>query len=97
MSLQYPYSQIICNITKLFSLLLNQELSEDNLRVAARFFVLMHDYTSSFMPINKCRQRMSTKKGRSVESIPPEQDALVQHIKKALLQCKYVKLRNGCI
>ena len=53
---------------------LNQELSEDNLRVIERFIVLMYDRTSPLMTVNECRRSMFTKKGRSVESIPPTQD-----------------------
>ena len=74
--------------------MLNQELPEDNLRVIKRFFVLIYDCTSPLMAVNKYRRSMFTKKGRSVESIPLIQDALVQHIKRALLQWKYVKIQN---
>ena len=47
-------------VTWLFSLLLNQELSEDNLRVIERFIVLMYDRTSPLTTVNECRRSMFT-------------------------------------
>ena len=73
---------------------LNQELSEDNLRVIERFIVLMYDLTSLLITVNECRRGVFAKKSRSVELIPPTQDTLVQHIKRVLSQYKYVKIRN---
>ena len=70
--------------------MLNQELSENNLKVIESFFVLMYDLTSRLMTLNECRRSMFTKKGRRVELIPLTQNALVQHIRRALLQWKYV-------
>ena len=70
--------------------MLNQELSEDNLKVIESFIVLMYDLTSRLMAVNECRRSMFTKKCRTVESIPLTQNALVQHIRRALLQWKYI-------
>ena len=51
-----------------------------------RFGVLIYDRTSPLASVNKCRGILYTKKERTVEDIPPTQDSLVQHIKRAMLQ-----------
>ena len=50
----------------------------------------MYNQTSPTVCVNQFRREMFTKKGKAVENIPPTKDALVQHIKRAMLQSMYV-------
>ena len=61
-------------------------LSEEDFLVIERFIILLYDITSSAVDINECRRELFTKKGKTVECIPPTKDALYQHIKRAMLQ-----------
>ena len=46
----------------------------------------MYDRTSPLASVNEYRRILYTKRQRTVEGIPPTQDSLVQHIKRAMLQ-----------
>ena len=46
----------------------------------------MYDRTSPLASVNECWRILYTKRQRTVEGIPPTQDSLVQHIKRAMLQ-----------
>lgn len=69
--------------TKLLSL---TELTSDDMDIIQRFVVLLYDRTSSKMGVNECRKELFTKKSRSIENIPPTENALEQHVKRAMLQ-----------
>ena len=45
----------------------------------------MYDKTSSSDSVNECRRMLYTKKARAIECIPPTENALIQHIKRAKL------------
>ena len=63
-----------------------KDILEEDLSVIERFVILMYNPTSPTTYVNQCRREMFTKRGKAVESIPPTKDALVQHIKRAMLQ-----------
>ena len=51
-----------------------------------RFVVLLYDCTSSQERANEARKHLFTQKGREIDGLPPTQDALIQHIKRATYQ-----------
>lgn len=51
-----------------------------------RFVVLLYDRTSCQQHVNDARKQLFTQKGRGIEGLPPTQDALMQHIKRAAYQ-----------
>lgn len=55
-----------------------------------RFVILLYDRTSSLTSVNKQRQELFSKKSKNLESIPPTQAALLQHVKRAIYQGAYV-------
>ena len=55
-----------------------------------RFVVLMYDRTSSCTRVNEARKDLFTRKGRSLELIPPTSDALFHHMKRSVFQAGHV-------
>ena len=51
-----------------------------------RFVVLLYDRTSDIMNVNNARKQLFTQKSRSLENLPPSQEALKQHLKRACFQ-----------
>lgn len=70
--------------------LLSDKPNEDCVYEAAlnieRFVVLMYDRTSQCLGVDAARKDLFTRKGRSIENIPPSSAALHQHIKRAAYQ-----------
>ena len=62
-------------------------ISERTLEVIERFVVLMYSRTSDLSRVNDARKQLFAQKSRSLESIPPTQAALEQHLKRARYQC----------
>ena len=48
--------------------------------------VLLYDCTSNLTKVNEARQELFAKKSRTLDNIPPTQEALLQHTKHAILQ-----------
>ena len=71
---------------KFYRISISESLTEEDMSTAERFIILLYDRTS--MTVNDCRRNLFTKKGRSVESMPPTKDALMQHVKRAMLQSR---------
>ena len=65
-------------------------ISESSLKVIERFVVLLYDRTSSLNSVNDARLHLFTKKGRSLEGLPPTHEALLQHIRRTVFQGCYV-------
>ena len=59
-----------------------------------RFVVLLYDRTSNKLHVNDSRKQLFTKKCRGMDSLPPTQAALIQHIKRAVLQSGYCWYRS---
>lgn len=59
---------------------------EQWLSLLERFVVLLYDRTSSLEHVNEARKELFTKKGRTIDRLPPTQAALIQHIKRAAYQ-----------
>ena len=67
----------------------HRQCSKQQFRVLERFEVLMYSRTSPHQDVNHARQSMFSQGTRSIESIPPTQAALEQHVKRAaeLIKC----------
>ena len=68
-----------------------QELLENEIALIERFTCLMYDKSSILSDVNECRRKLFTKHGRSVDTIPPTKDALLQHTKRAIFRSRYGK------
>uniref|UniRef100_UPI00358E90E1 uncharacterized protein isoform X2 n=1 Tax=Myxine glutinosa TaxID=7769 RepID=UPI00358E90E1 len=62
------------------------DVSSAHIQCLERFTVLMYDVTSNLVSVNDARRELFCKKKRSLEKIPPTQDALLQHIKRVVYQ-----------
>ena len=60
------------------------------LSILEHFVVLLYDRTSSTIQVNEARKQIFTQKGRSIDSIPPTQAALIEHTKRAAYQAGHV-------
>ena len=54
-----------------------------------RFVTLMYDRTSTCTTVNEARKDLFTRKGRSIETIPPTYGALLEHTKRVAYQAGY--------
>uniref|UniRef100_A0A1X7T7W9 Tesmin/TSO1-like CXC domain-containing protein n=1 Tax=Amphimedon queenslandica TaxID=400682 RepID=A0A1X7T7W9_AMPQE len=62
------------------------QISDGDLEVLERFTILLYDRTSKAICINEARKHLFSKKGRSMDAIPPTKAALIQHIRRAVYQ-----------
>jgi len=51
--------------------------------------VLLYDRSSNKTSVNALRKHLFTKKGRSMENLPPTEAALLKHVRRAALQSGY--------
>ena len=58
------------------------DMSEATMVLLELFVVLLYDSTSDIMNVNDARKQRSTQKSRSLENLPPSQEALKQHKKE---------------
>ena len=66
------------------------ELSNETMALIERFVVLWYNRTSNISKVNEARQHLFARKGRALESIPPTQAALRQHVLRAIYQGVHV-------
>ena len=71
------------DVTRAFEELqmMQTEISELTMKTLERFVVLLYDHTSDIMSANDSRKHLFTLKSRSLDNLPPTQEALRQHIK----------------
>ena len=62
----------------------------DLLAVCERFVVLLYDRTSSECAVNVARKTLFCRGNRPISHVPPTQDALLQHVKRAAFQAGFV-------
>src|SRR6218665_1522375 len=68
-------------------LLTDKSPDEESLMLTIqRFVVLLYDITSHINTVNNCRLVLFIMENRSIENIPPTENALCQHVKRATLQ-----------
>ena len=58
--------------------------------IVERFVILVYDRGSSSISVNDARKELFTRKSRSIELIPPTENALYLHLKRAIYQGAYV-------
>jgi len=80
--------KVFPEVTKAFEdlMLMEDDISDQLLSLLERFVVLLYDRTSDLVTVNNARKWLFTQKSRSLENIPPTQEALKQHIKRASYQ-----------
>ena len=61
-------------------------LSDADLHVVEQFVVLLYDSTCPYSSVNECRRYLFAQLGRMIDNCPPTQNALYQHIRRAMLQ-----------
>src|SRR6218665_642352 len=54
------------------------------------FTVRLYDFSSHSSSVNSTRRKLFSQKGRTIENIPPTQDALGLHLKRAFYQAGHV-------
>ena len=64
------------------------ELSDATIQLIERFTILFYDRTSGLKDINEARRELFTKSAamKSLDHIPPTKAALIQHIRRSILQ-----------
>ena len=69
-------------------------LSEEQFRVLERFVVIMYNRTTPHQDVHKARLSMFSQGTRRIESIPPTQAAIAQHVRRAAYQAGHVRGRT---
>ena len=64
----------------------SQQQVQDAMLVLERFVIIIYDRTSPCECVNEARKVLFSQKGRTLESIPPTSDALIQHTKRVAYQ-----------
>ena len=52
-----------------------------------RFTVILYHKGSTLLSVNEARRHLFCKKNKTLENLPPTQNALLQHAKRAVFQC----------
>lgn len=75
------------NCTETFARLSSiSDILDNDLKTIEMFVVSMYDMSCPVWTVNECRKYLFCKKGKSIDNCPPSLDALVQHIKRAMVQ-----------
>ena len=80
------------DVSEAFAMLSNRPSDEDietSLPLLERFVVLLYHRTSNCDDVNSCRRELFCN-GRAIDNIPPTQDALHQHVRRAAYIGGYV-------
>ena len=80
------------DVTEAFCDLANKpsSINDESINLLERFIVLLYDITSNEHSVNKARQQLFTKKGRTIDGLPPTKAALIEHAKRAAYQAGHV-------
>ena len=79
------YTDLASSLNSILNNLTIENL-EKELPVLERFIVLLYDRTTTITTVNDQRKYIFANRGRSLESIPPTKDALLQHLKRSVYQ-----------
>ena len=84
--------KVFPEITSTFTRLSKSEcaLTDEILEKIEEYVVLLYSKTSEAKRVNEARQQLFAKGTRSLENIPPTQGALVQHVRRAVIQAGYI-------
>ena len=61
-------------------------IDSPHFQLLEHFTVIVYDKTSDLQQVNEARQEMFCQKEKAMERLPPTQDALLQHTKRAAYQ-----------
>ena len=64
----------------------HMDLDSQHFQILEHFTVLLYDKTSSLESVNEVRRVLFCQRNKTMENIPPTQDALIQHTKRAAYQ-----------
>ena len=88
----------VCNTLKIFSDVLSAfkfvrnnpfvhiNMESEIFKLLQRFVILMYDRNSNLESVNEARRELFCKQGRNLENLPPTEDALLLHSKRAIFQ-----------
>ena len=62
------------------------KVDSEHFQLLEHFTIIVYDKTSDLQHVNEARQEMFCQKEKSMERLPPTQDALMQHTKRAAYQ-----------
>ena len=65
------------------------DVVDEVMPILERYVTMMYDRTSTYMKANDARGDVFTRKGRDIEAISPNSDALRQHAKRSTYQAGY--------
>ena len=82
------FANLTCTLKTLMTT--PEDVSDESMAIIERYVVLLYDRTSNQTNVNKARQELFSKKSRLLESIPPTQASLVQHVRRAVYQGGHV-------
>ena len=60
-------------------------LIREDIAIIGQYVIRMYDKTCPVNNLNQCRSILYKRKKRTIEGIPPIQNCLTQHIKRAML------------
>ena len=63
-----------------------RDITTEDMDTIEHFIVLMYDRSCPYKNVEKCRRYLFTQLNRAIEACPPTKDALVQHVRRAMLQ-----------
>ena len=80
------------DVTEAFCDLANKpsSINDESINLLEIFIILLYDITSNEHSVNKACQQMFTKKGQTIDGLPPTKAALIEHAKSAAHQAGHV-------
>ena len=80
--------KVFSDVTKAFEdlMLMEDSINDLSLPLLEHFVVLLYDHIRDLIAVDNARKWLFTQKSRNLETIPPMQEALKQHIKRASYQ-----------
>ena len=73
----------ITDVFKVLSKLHSLENAEDGMETISRYTVVMYNRTSNSANVNEARRTLFVKDGKDLDSIPPTESALLEHVSRA--------------
>ena len=71
-------------------MMLPEDIDDTYMGIIERFVTLLYDHMSSLRKVNEVRQELFSRKGRSLDNIPPTKASLMQHVKRAVFLSGYI-------
>ena len=62
------------------------ELNDEPFKKLERLTVVLYDKTSALNSDNEARKKLFSEDNRAMDKLPPTQDALLQHVRRAVFQ-----------